>query len=139
VCTFLGETFMPEMLRMDGALRQRDRLLQGTEMVPGECPVSSKYIGGFRGNVPLREIAFMQLSAGRKMRTYGYDPDPLYFSGKERLKFYLHTWPNQMVRLGGWLTVELLQQHFPGWVGRAPGQRMIIEEPYQPINQLEST
>ena len=139
VCAFLGETFMPEMLSMEGAPRQRDRLLQGTDLAPGQCPVSPAYIGGFRGKVPLREIAFMQLHAGRKMRAYGYEPDPLYFSRKAWLKFYLRTWPNQVMRLGAWLTVELLQQHFPGWVGRTPGQRMIIEEPYQPVNQLETT
>jgi hypothetical protein len=139
VCAFLGETFMPEMLSMEGALRQRDRLLKGTALAPGQSPVSPTYIGGFRGKVPLREIAFMQLQAGRKMRAHGYEPDPLYFSSKDWLTFALSTWPNQMVRLGAWLGVELLQQYLPGWVGRKPGQRMIIEEPYQPVNQLETT
>ena len=139
VCAFLGETFMPEMLRMDGAVRQRDRLLHGTALAPGECPVSPAFIGTFRGKVRLQEIAFMQLHAGRKMRAYGYDPELLYFSGKDWLKFALGTWPNQFVRFGAWLTVELLQQHFPGVLGRTPGERMIIEEPYQPVNQLETT
>jgi hypothetical protein len=139
MCAFLGEIFMPEMLRMEGALRQRDRLLKGAVLEPGQSPVSPAHIGGFRGKVPLREIAFMQLYAGRKMRAYGYDPDPLYFSVKDWLTFAIGTWPSQMVRLSAWLAVELLQQYFPGWVGRKPGQRMIIEEPYQPVNQLETT
>lgn len=139
VCAFLGETFLPEMLRMDGAPRQRDRLLQGRDLTPDAYPVSPAYIGSFRGKVPQKEIAFIQLHARRKMRAYGYDPDPLYFSSKDWLAFAIGTWPNQIVRLGAWLAVELLQQHCPGWVGRTPGQRMIIEEPYQPVNQLEAT
>lgn len=139
VCAFLGETFMPEMLSMGGASQQRELLLQGTDLTAGQCPVSPAYIGGFRDKVSSREIAFIQLQAGRKMRAYGYEPDPVNFSPKEWLKFYLSTWPHQMVRMGAWLAVELLQQNFPGWLGRTPGRRMIIEEPYQPVNQLETT
>jgi hypothetical protein len=138
VCAFLGETFQPAMLRMEGALRQRDRLLKGTTLAPGQIPVSPAYIGGFRGKVPQQEIAFMQLHASRKMQAHGYQPDPINFSWQDRLKFTLTTWPNQAVRLGAWLTMETFQQHFPGWVGRKPGERMIIDEPYHPVNQLET-
>jgi hypothetical protein len=139
VCAFLGETFMPEMLRMEGALRHRDRLLQGAALEPGQSPVSPEHIGRFRGKIAPREIAFIQLHARHKMWMYGYEPEKFSFSLKDRLAFALGTWPNQIIRLGTWLTVEVLQQYFPGWVGRKPGQRMIIEEPYQSVSQLETT
>ncbi len=139
VCNFLGETFAPEMLQMEGAPRYRDRLLKGAILEPGQSLVSPEYIGRFRGKIAPRELAFMQLHAGHKMWMYGYEREKLSFSFKDRLAFALCTWPNQVVRLGAWLTVEALQQHFPGRVGRKPGQRMIIDEPYQPMNQLETT
>lgn len=139
VCHFLDESYRPEMLRMEGALRHRERLLQGASLPPGESPVSPRYIGGFRGKIPPQEIAFMQLHAGRKMKTYGYQPDRLAFAAKDWLTFALTTWPSQAVRLTAWLTVELLQQHLPRLVGRKPGQRMIIKEPFQPVERLETT
>lgn len=138
VCAFLGEAFAPEMLRMEGALRHRDRLLNGADWEPGQIPVSPEYIGGFRGKIALREIAFMQLHAGRKMQAYGYALDPMPFSRKDWLSFAFVTWPDQMARLSAWLTVEIIQQHFPGRLGRKPGQRMIIDEPFQPVKQLET-
>lgn len=139
VCAFLGETFMPEMLSMAGAPQQRDRLLQGADLIPGQCPVSPNYIGGYRGKVPQWELAFMQLYAGRKMKRYGYTPEPLALSLPERLRFALGTWPNQTARLVAWLMVEAGQQHFPAWLGRKPGQRMILDDPFQPAKQLEIT
>lgn len=139
VCDFLGEPYRPEMLQMEGVQTHRDRLLDGAELKPGESPVSPKYIGGFRGRVNPQEIAFMQLHAGRKMQTYGYSMERLPFSLKDWLVFWLLTWPNQVIRLGAWLSVEMVQQHLPGWLGRKPGQRMIIDEPLQSVKQLETT
>lgn len=138
VCAFLGETFTPDMVTMEGAPRHRARLIKGADLEPGQSPVSPEYIGGFRGKVAQREIAFMQLHAGRKMRAYGYALDPMPFSFKDWLLFAFVTWPNQMARLAAWQTVETIQQHFPGWVGRRPGRRMIVDGPVRPVNQPET-
>jgi hypothetical protein len=43
-----------------------------------------------------------------------------------------------MARLATWQTVEAVQQNLPGWLGRKPGQRMIIDEPLPATNQLET-
>jgi hypothetical protein len=139
VCAFLGETFTPDMLTMEGAPRHRAGLMKGSDIEPGQSPVSPEYIGGFRGKVAQREIAFMQLHGGRKMRAYGYALDPLPFSFKDWLLFAFVTWPNQMARLAAWQAVETIQQHFPGWLGRKPGRRMIVDEPVRPSNQPETT
>lgn len=139
VCAFLGETYSPAMVTMEGAPRHRARLIKGSVLEPGQSPVSPEYIGGYRGKVAQREIAFMQLHAGRKMRAYGYTLDPMPFSPKDWLLFAFVTWPNQMARLAAWQTVETIQQNFPGWVGRRPGQRMIVDGPVQPANQPETT
>lgn len=135
LCLFLGETYTPAMLTMAGAPRHRARLMKGSEIELGQTPVSPAYVGGFRGKVAEQEIVFMQLIAGRKMQAYGYTLDPIPFSFKDWLLFAGKTWPNQMARLTAWQIVETVQQRFPGWLGRTPGQRMIIEEPIQPPNQ----
>ena len=137
VCTFLNEPFQPEMLAMPGAPRQRDRLLHGRQLKPGQSPLSTEYIGLFRQKIPTKEIAFMQLHAGRKMRAYGYDLESLNFSPFGWISFALITWPDQMVRMVAWRTVEAIQQNFARYLGRKPGSRMIIEEPLSPAPQLE--
>jgi hypothetical protein len=59
------------------------------------------------------------------------------FAVKDWLRFAFVTWPDQMVRLISWQSVELIQQHFPDRLGRRPGQRMIIDEPFVPAHQAE--
>lgn len=132
VCAFLGETYVPEMLAMEGAPEHRDKLIGDAELESGQSPLSPKYIGRFRQNVPRREIAFMQQQLGNKMRAYGYRLEPIEFSTAERVSFALIDWPNQWVRMLAWRTVEVVQHNFGGLLGRKPGERMIIEAPLTP-------
>lgn len=129
VCAFLGESYVPEMLAMEGAPKHRDELLEGAALEPGQSPLSPKYIGLYRQNVPRREIAFMQRQLGHKMRAYGYSPQPIAFSAAERLSFALVDWPSQWARMVAWRTVEAIQHNFGSLMGRKPGNRMIIEAP----------
>lgn len=137
VCNFLSEEYVPEMLAMTGAPKHRAKLLHGAELKAGQSPVSTKYIGQFRGKVPKQEIAFIQFQAGRKMRKYDYKLEVLDFSLKESLFFWLVGWPNQLIRMLAWRLVEATQQNFPSLLGRKPGKRMIVDEPLSPPIERE--
>jgi len=131
VCAFLGEEYIPAMLSMEGAPRHRARLMKEASLKPGDIPVSTEFIGRFRSQIPEYEIAFMQLHAGRKMRSYGYSLEPIHFSWRQWLHFAIVGWPNQFLRMVAWRFVEALQHHLPGQFGRTPRPRMIVDSPFQ--------
>jgi hypothetical protein len=137
VCDFLDESYVPTMLAMDGAFKFRSKLLNGKRFEQGQSLLSKKYIGKFRGNISEREIAFIQLHAGGKMQAYDYPMEPIDFSPVQWLSFGIIELPNQWFRMLGWYGVEVLQQNFPGLVGRNPGQRMIIDAPLKPVEKTK--
>lgn len=120
VCAFLGEVYAPAMLAMESAPTYRDKLGQGGNGQVGQSLVSTKYIGRFRTGVPRREIAFMQAHAWREMVAYQYELEPLKFSLKERVLFYLVDWPSNLARMVAWHTLETVQHNFPVLMGRTP-------------------
>ncbi len=126
VCAFLGETYHPGMLGMSGAPAHRAKLADGAGSSSVETGLSSAFIGRFREQVPAREIAFIQLHAGRPMRDHGYTPLPVTLSAPDRLRFALLDWPSQMGRLVAWRGLEAVQHRFPAWLGRKPDRRMIL-------------
>ncbi len=133
VCAFLDEPFVPEMLAMPRAEKHRAMLAAGVDGGSlGRAPLSETFIGGYRGAIPERELAFMQLHAGRAMRRHGYELEPLHLSAAERARFVAFDWPNQAVRMAAWQGVETLQQRFPRLVPRRPGSRMIVEPAGEP-------
>jgi len=132
VCGFLHAPFTPEMLEMGGAPKLRSALRGSGAGATGGALLSPDHIGGYRGQLRTPELAFMQLHAGRRMREYGYPPDPITLSPAGRLRFALVDWPDQMARMAAWRTVEELQQRSPRWVQRRPGRRMIVDEPIGP-------
>ncbi len=136
VCDFVEETYVPAMLAMDNAVKFRTNLLKGNHLEHLQSPLSKEYIGKYRGNISERELAFIQLHAGRKMRAYDYSLETIAFSPVQWLTFGMFELPNQWFRMVGWFLVEVLQQHFPGLVGRNPGKRMIIDAP---LNTTEKT
>jgi hypothetical protein len=127
VCDFVEEDFDPAMLRMPEAPKHADMLREGA--ASSETPLSERFIGRFRGRIPPRELAFMQLHAGRMMRRHGYDPEPQHLSWRDRAAFVGYEWPRQAARMAAWRGVEELQERFPTRVARVPGSRMIVEEP----------
>jgi len=138
VCDFLDENYLPTMLAMDGASTNfRSKLMKGKHLEFGESPLSKEYIGKFRENLSEREIAFIQLHAGKKMQAYDYPMEPIDFSPIQWLSFGIIELPNQWFRMLGWFFVEVLQQNFPGLVGRNPGQRMIIDAPLKPVEKTK--
>jgi hypothetical protein len=134
VCDFVGEEYRPELLAMDGAPRHRDRLRAGAG--GGEGILSADHIGRHRGRVPDRELAFIQLHAGRAMRSHGYRPEPIHLGPAGRLRFGLVDWPNQAARMVAWRLVEEGQQRFPRVVPRRPGERMIVDQSYRPADPV---
>ena len=130
VCAFLGETFVPSMMTMDGAPNQRNRLLDGSSIGEGQAPVSTDFIGLFRERIPSGEIAFMQMHAKSEMLAHNYALEPLSFSIKDWLHFALADWPLNLIRMSAWRTIEAVQQKFPGPFGRKPGRRMIVGTEY---------
>ncbi len=125
VLGFLGEGFLPEVLAMSGAPEHREKLLGGARGSGG--PLSTEFIGLYRDRVPKEELAFIQSVAGRQMRAYGYLPDQLPISMRERGRYAIE-WPNQLARMMAWRGVEAFQQRFPRVVGRKPDRRMILVE-----------
>ena len=128
VCDFLNEEFVPAMLTMNGAPKHRELLSNGANLEPEAIPVSPDYIGGYKKNIPQREIAFMQLLAGRAMQEHGYVLEPYRLSLADKLHFAAVKWPQNLVRMTAWWTVEGLQQNFPAYIRRKPGRRIILTE-----------
>ncbi len=96
VCTFIGEAFDPAMLAMDEVPRFQ------TTTAAGQSPLSTAYIGRYRQALSPREIAFIQLYAGRELGEYGYQLDTLRLSLPDRLSFWLADWPANWLRAVAW-------------------------------------
>ncbi len=128
VCDFLGESYTPAMLSMDGAPEYREKRSHGRPLQPGESPLSEAYIGLYRGAIPPAELAFMQRFAAREMAAFDYRPDPLHFSAAERARLVAVDFPMNMARLTAWRVVEGLQQRAPGRFGRRPSSGMVVRD-----------
>lgn len=123
VCDFLGESFEPAMLRMDGMPTQRDRLGGGD----ADIALSTDHVGHFASIVPVAEIEFIDSAAGRAMARYGY-PTTDHRPWSARARSAAATWPANAARMAAWQTVETLQQRLPTVVARRPGSRMILKD-----------
>ena len=128
VCAFLEEEFTPAMLMMEGAREHRRKLHPGSNGQSGRSPLSADFIGQFRKRIPKREIAFMQLYAGRKMFAYDYPPEPVQFSFSDWLLFSCVDWPANLARMVAWRTVEAIQQNFPSLMRRKLNPTMVVKE-----------
>ncbi len=128
VCAFLGEAFHPEMLAMPGAPDHRDKLIRRSHGDPDRSPLSPQYIGIYRRQVPIEEIAFIQAAAKHSLERFGYALEPIRLSSRERAQYIFSTWPLNTIRLLAWLGVEFVQHNFPGRFGRKPGPNTIIKK-----------
>jgi hypothetical protein len=126
VCGFLHEDFDPALLAMPGAAKHRDLLLDGRADGAGEDVLSERFIGRYREAIAPRELAFIQLHAGRAMRRHGYETDPIRLGVRGRARFVTVDWPNQAVRMVGWRGVDAARRRFPRLVPHRPGARMIV-------------
>lgn len=128
VCRFLGEAYTPKMLTMSGAPERRAKLLRRATVNTGPTPLSTEFIGAYRGVIPEPEIAFLQQIAARPMTAFGYSLDPIHFSPVQRIRYTLIDWPANLARMAAWLTLERLQHVLPRLWGRKPDPRLIVSQ-----------
>ena len=129
VCAFIGEEFQPAMMDMGDAPKHRALLAEGSDPEAPDRLLSDRHVGRYRSSVSPAELAFIQLHAGRLMKTYGYAPEELKLPAGDWARFAVVDWPSQMARMFTWRAVEEVNQRFPAFFGRTPGKRMIIDEP----------
>lgn len=97
VCAFLGEKPEPQMLRMERVERYRAR-----SAGDGRGPISTSYIGRYRGRIGAGDVAFIQSFAGRQMLSLGYRMDPVRLTLTERIHHAAFGWPLGVARMGSW-------------------------------------
>lgn len=128
ICNFLGESYTPAMLTMEGAPAFRDKVLRRAYGNTGPGLISQNFIGRYRLSVPIDEIAFMQMLAGKRMVAHGYSLEPVRFTAVEKVRFYSKTLPANLARMYSWLAAEKVQRHFPERFGRTPPKDKIRYE-----------
>lgn len=128
VCDFIGETYDPIMLTMEGDPERRAKLNRRATIQSGPSPLSEEFIGVYRQAIPKREIAFIQSFAGRIMSAFGYTLDPTGFTAVDWVLYVLLDWPANLLRLAAWLSLEMIQNKMPGRFGRRPDARMIVAQ-----------
>ncbi len=126
VCAFLEEEFDPRMLTMEGAPEHREKMIRRSHGDRGGSPLSSEYIGIYRGQIPAAELVFLQTILGARMRRFGYDLERIPLSRKERRDYLLKEFPLNWIRLAAWMGLETVQHHLPGLFGRKPGANMRV-------------
>jgi hypothetical protein len=125
VCGFLGEVFVAEMLEMNDVPERRERLKARAADEGQDGLLSDAFVGRFRGRVDPDELAFLQVQLGRRMRRYGYTPEPVPMSPTERLWFAVIVWPAQATRMTAWQTLELARRRWPAFAPRNPDPRTL--------------
>lgn len=123
ICDFLGEVFVPAMLTMDAAPMYRDKGYAGAQS--DSTPITTAYVGRYRRGVPTRDLMFIQTHAGRTMRAFRYEPDPIKLSLRDRLVFTCVDLPSNLGRMVAWRAWETLQHTFPAYLGRKPSSAMV--------------
>jgi hypothetical protein len=125
LCAFVGEEFEPEMLELRAAPSYRQKLEAGSDR--RDRLISARYIGEYRGRIPLEEVAFIQHQLRRPMRRLGYAFDATPMSTARRLRYLTVGWPVEIVRMFAWTMLERLQHRAPGVIGRRPATAKVLE------------
>lgn len=94
VCDHLEEAFEPAMMRMDGVGRY-NAVRTASD---GGSPISTAFVGQYRGSVDRSDLAFIQTVAADRMRALGYPLDPIRLTPSERFR-YAATWPVSRARM----------------------------------------
>jgi hypothetical protein len=125
ITTFVGEDFEPGMLELPDAPGYRAKLEEGR--VPGEPLITDAHIGDFRGRIPRDDLAFIQQQLGEPMRRHGYVGELVRMTARERIGWWVRTWPGQMARMAAWSTVESVQHRLSGFAGRRPAAAKVLK------------
>ncbi|MDI9547485.1 MAG: sulfotransferase [Chloroflexota bacterium] len=124
ICDFIGEPYSPDMLTMEGAPTFLDK--GGNSSYGSRKPgvISPDSIGRYRRVLSKGEIAFVQSRATPEMLAFDYQPDPVTFEAKERMRYMLAQWPLNAARMVAWRAMEAAQDR----MGRpVPSYRLVPE------------
>ncbi|HSL45272.1 MAG TPA: sulfotransferase [Anaerolineales bacterium] len=107
VCAFVGEEFAPEMVTMCGAADHTNVGGNSSfeKIEPGK--ISQKPVGRFQKVLSSLEILFIQMFTGQFMKQLGYQAVPVKLSAREMLKFYVRLLPSSLVRMVGWIGLNM--------------------------------
>jgi sulfotransferase family protein len=131
VSSFVGTEFEPQMLELRGMPSYRAKLEASVRNAGGDPEaagvlISPAFIGGYRGRIQPRELAFMQGRLGKRMVAHGYRLDPIPMAVRERLHYLLLDLPLNLARMYGWQGLETIQHHAPRWLGRTPVRAKLV-------------
>jgi hypothetical protein len=102
ICDFIDEAYTPEMLTMKGATTFRSKGSNSSygERKPGVISTSS--IGRFRQVLTPQQILFIQKHAGKEMREFDYQDEPIKLSPIGQLLFTVFKHPFDRTRMSLW-------------------------------------
>lgn len=104
VFNFIGEEYTPKALSMSGAAEYRDSGGNSSfeKIAPGT--ISTKSIGRYRSVITPGELSYIQIFAGKEMKTLGYELEPIHFPIKDQLS-HIGEIPINAARMMAWMTL----------------------------------
>lgn len=125
VCEFLDESYDPAMLMVNGRAATAEGGGAEEHQGPHPRPIRTTSVGRFREVLSKREVAFVQLCAGKEMSRYQYPLEPIHLSASEKAQFLLADCPVGLARILGWHTMKAIRD----WNGRNPSARRTLALP----------
>ena len=125
VCEFFGETYDPAMLMVNGCGVPGEGGCEETNRGLQPRLIKTTSIGRFRAVLSEREVAFVQLCAGKAMTKFQYALEPIHFSAAGTARFLLADCPINLARMLGWHAMRALRD----WNGRNPSARRTLSPP----------
>jgi Sulfotransferase family len=102
ICAFIGEQYTPGILAMEGAQDFRDQGSNSSYGARAAGVISTDSIGRYRDVLSPRQIAFMQMVAGRAIRRMGYEVHIPGLARRDRLQYLAVDLPLELARLAAW-------------------------------------
>jgi hypothetical protein len=100
VCEFVGETYAPEMLQLEGA---KDFTAPNSSYeVTGGQTISTRSVGRYRTVLASPQIRFIEDRTRVHMDYFGYQLDLPDRGTLDSLKYHALTWPVETLRSGAW-------------------------------------
>lgn len=122
ICDFIGESFVPEMLSMEGSGLFRDEGGNSSygSRRPGE--ISNRSIGKYQTVLSPQQIYYMQLVAGNVMSEFEYERVRISLSSVQLAAFFSLRFPFETLRRAAWHARESYRDQ----IGRAvPSYRLV--------------
>jgi hypothetical protein len=124
VAAFIGESYDPKMLGMEGA--DDFRSSGGNSSYGGfeAGAISTQSIGRFQQALPAADVAFIQSRAGGPMLANGYQLVETSLAGAARLRYVTRDWPLGVAKMQAWRVRERLRD----LTGRSPSEATLEGE-----------